>query len=282
MPMDLVARLEAALAIDEVESLAGGHQSRVFRGVGPHGRVVVKVQDASLTNRVDLDTRLDVVAALADLDPRVCRPLSFGETRVIELRSGGVVDHYVTGFEFAVGRTPDPGRGPDAEAMGTALARLHEAMRRLPPTPLPPVAALDTISEEHLTALGPIQLLHGDFNADNLRVAEGTLRIFDFDDCGYGPAVFDVANALYMVLFDARTSARPGIDLFRRRFVSGYEAESRATFSADDLDQLIDLRVDALARWLADPSRAPAGIRTASPGWLATLRAFVLDHRARR
>ena len=29
--------------------------------------------------------------------------------------------------------------------------------------------------------------------------------MFDFDDCGTGPAVFDVANALYMELFEAMT-----------------------------------------------------------------------------
>lgn len=84
--MDLADRLVATLGVDEIEELDGGHQSRVFRvidgGVGP---AVVKVLDASLVDRVELEARLDVAAALADLDPRVCRPLMVGGRRLIEL-----------------------------------------------------------------------------------------------------------------------------------------------------------------------------------------------------
>lgn len=279
MPMDLTGRLRAALPIEMIESLEGGHQSRVFRAIGPSGRLVVKVQEAALVDRADLVTRLDVVATLADLDPSVCRPLSIDGTRIVELCTDGQVEHYVTCFAFAAGISPDPARATDAEAMGVALARLHRSMQRLPPFPLPAVAALDAVAVEEPADTGCRQLLHGDFNAGNLRLDDSTVRVFDFDECGYGPPVFDVANALYMVLFDERTAGRTDIfERFRAAFLRGYVAESHSPIDDEAVDRFIDLRVDALAAWLDDLDHAPAGIRTASPTWLATLRAFVVDH----
>jgi hypothetical protein len=69
----------------------------------------------------------------------------------------------------------------------------------------------------------------------------GGLRIFDFDDCGYGLPAFDVANALYMVLFDAVVHAAPESDTtFRESFVSGYTDTARHPFNADVLDDVID------------------------------------------
>lgn len=281
--MDLAERLRAALPIDTIEALDGGYQSRVFEAVGPSGRLVVKVQDASLVDRAALVTRLDVVAALAELDPGVCRPLSVGETRLVELCTDGQVEHYVTCFDFAAGAPPDPARATDAEQMGAALARLHRSMLRLAPFPLPAVAALNTsTAAEEPTESGDQQLLHGDFNVGNLRLDAGTVRIFDFDDCGYGPPAFDVANALYLVLFDERTSGRAGIfERFRASFLRGYVAESGSPLTDEAIDRFIDLRVDALGAWIDDLDHAPVGIRTASPIWLATLRDFVVDHRRR-
>jgi len=55
-----------------------------------------------------------------------------------------------------------------------------------------------------------------------------TVRVFDFDDCGYGPTSFDIANALYMVLFDVSTAGYSGrYEAFAASFLAGYERESQ-------------------------------------------------------
>jgi hypothetical protein len=41
------------------------------------------------------------------------------------------------------------------------------------------------------------------------------------------------------------------------------------------IDEMIEIRIEALGRWLDDPSSAPIGIRTSSPEWLETLTSFV-------
>lgn len=139
--VDLAERIVEVFAADEVEELGGGHQSRVFRVVSRNGAVAVaKVLDATTVDRHELDARLDVTAALADLDPRVCRPLLIGRERVTEVT---VVDgqvRYVVCFEFAEGLAPDPAKATDAERMGTTLWELHASMSVLPAASLPLVS----------------------------------------------------------------------------------------------------------------------------------------------
>jgi len=124
------------------------------------------------------------------------------------------------------------------------------------------------------------ELLHGDFSAANLRVMNGVARIFDLDDCGYGPPAFDVANSLYMVLFDASVHEEmKTYQAFERSFVDGYVSASGPHLAEGSVDRFVDLRVRALASWLDDLDGAPIGIRTASPAWRATLRSFVSGYR---
>ncbi len=277
--MDLAERLVVALTVEVVEELVGGYQSRVFRVTGRNGVAVAKVLHASMVDRAELDIRLDVTAALADLDPRVCRPFLIDGQRITELTLGDDQQQYVVCHEFASGTVPDPASAADAARLGAALSNLHESMSQLPAFPLPVVSALRSVPVDEAIGGGAHQLLHGDFNASNLRLAGGVVRIFDLDDCGYGPPVFDVANALYMVLFDAVTQGTAETyETFRRSFVAGYVGASGPSLPEDSLDRFIDLRVRALGSWLDDLDNAPIGIRNASHAWQATLRSFVAGY----
>ena len=125
--------------------------------------------------------------------------------------------------------------------------------------------------------------MHGDFNDGNLRRIDSTVRVFDFEDCGYGPRSFEIANALYMVLFDS--TIRAGTDrysTFEDAFLNGYETEDTRPIDRLAVDQFIDLRVLALGRWLDDLTTAPIGIRTATPQWHQTLRSVVSSYQPRR
>jgi Ser/Thr protein kinase RdoA (MazF antagonist) len=188
--------------------------------------------------------------------------------------------HFAACFEFALGTEPDPARAADAARMGAALSNLHVAMSQLQAFPLPVVSALRAVSADDAPAAGAHQMLHGDFNASNLRQTGDVVRIFDLDDCGYGPPAFDVANALYMVLFDTVTHGTvETYETFRRSFVDGYVGASDQRLPEEVLDRFIDLRVRALGSWLDDVDNSPIGIRTASRAWRATLRSFVTDYR---
>jgi Ser/Thr protein kinase RdoA (MazF antagonist) len=197
-------------------------------------------------------------------------------------------------YDFAEGEAPENDRPEVANRMGRSLAELHRAMAALPTYPLPGLAAfppldrIEKVAEDlgvpvHWLAdalpeqqAGPPQLLHGDFSAKNMRVNGGGWRIFDFDDCGYGPVELDLANSIYFALFDA--TLRHDLDRyhrFRASFVEGYHAATGWAPTDGRIDALLTRRVLTLASWLADPTTAPSGIRTASAEWLATLHDFV-------
>lgn len=273
--------LGALLGATGMAELSGGHQSRAFRVTRPTGDpIVAKVVDVRAVDRDELLARAEVVATLAELDPRVCRPLPIDGHLVAPLVEPDGRRHWVTCSEEATGLPPDPSDPHDAHSVGQGLAELHGTMRRVPPTSLSAVAALRAVPEDP-AATGAHQLLHGDFRSDNLRLDGARLRIFDLDDCGYGPAALDVALSLYVVLFDATVGASPALyRRFREPFVTGYEEGAAHPLDPDELDHLIDLRVAALAVWLDDLRGAPVGIRTSPPSWHATLRSFVTDHRA--
>lgn len=278
--MDLQRRLTELLDGVRLRELFGGHQSRVFETTGEwgDGRIVVKVIDAALVDRDTHAARVELVAALSATDPHVCRPLPIDGRLVTVIDLDGDRRGLVTCSEHAGGRPVDVGRPDDARLMGETLAALHRSLRSIGQTDLPPVAALRVVG----IGGGPRQLLHGDFSASNLREQDGMLRVFDFDDCGYGPAAFDVADALYMVRFDDMMgSASVSYRAFEGPFLAGYEAISGDACDEDELAHLIRRRVAALDAWLDDPPSAPAGIRTASPEWHRTLRTFVTEHRAR-
>lgn len=274
--MDLVWRIAALTGAVSVRELSGGHQSRVFLVDRAGGRLVAKVRRAAGVDPAIVRARAEAVARLAAVDPWVCGPVPIGGELVTQIESDGAV-HLLTLCDFVDGRPPDPTTPADAELMGRVLARLHATMATVDASALPLVAALRTVRPDWD---GPTQLLHGDFNAGNLRIVDGWCRVFDFDDCGRGPAAFDVANSLLMVQFDDMTGERPGTyEPFEAAFLGGYRAAADTRLDHDEVRALVDLRVDALEHWLDDPVTAPIGIRTSSPEWHATLRAFVADHR---
>lgn len=167
--MDLAKAVVVALGANEVEELVGGHQSRVFRVIGCGGHLsVAKVLDSSMVDRGELEARLDAIAELADLDPRVCRPLLIHGRRVTELTSGGGQLQFAACYEFARGTEPNPVSAADAERMGTALSELHLSMSQVQATGLPVIRALRAVSSDDWPAAGPHQFLHGDFRASNL------------------------------------------------------------------------------------------------------------------
>lgn len=119
-------------------------------------------------------------------------------------------------------------------------------------------------------------MVHGDYAAMNLIATTSGLRVIDFDECGQGSIEFEIGNTLYMVLFDAwHAGEHDRYDRFRSWFVNTYRRA--ASFDVDEalLDEAIRVRARALKRWLAAPTEAPIGIRTASPAWRRQLQLFV-------
>lgn len=173
-------------------------------------RQVFDIADPTL-----LEARMAIVESLAADAAGVVAPLRIGGALVQPI--GGwlmTATPLVTGYSIDLAR---PGTG---RMLGRTLARLRGAMALVPTQDLPPVAALSD-ARPTIDRSG-WQLLHGDFNEQNAIDTANGLRVFDFDDCGYGPTEFDAANTLYMVMFDAEVHGRAGrYDAFRPAFLAG-------------------------------------------------------------
>ena len=259
----------ARYGISDVVELDAGKQSRVVRTLLDGAELAIKLTDRRFADPAVLTTRMAVVETLATDVTEVVAPQRIGPALVEPIG-----EWLMTATPFVVGHPVDPVGQAGGQLMGGTLARLHVALASVGRRPLPSVATLGDTADD--AERSDWQLLHGDFNEQNLIVTPDGLRIIDFDDSGYGPIEFDVANALYMVLFDADVNDRPErYEHFRPAFLDGYDTESAGRLDVEIIDELIDERISALGRWLDDLANAPIGVRTSSAAWQDTLRTFV-------
>lgn len=253
-----------------------GHQSRVFSALRNGEKVAVKLTDGRLADE-SFRRRIEILASLARIDDSVVGPLIFGASPVARFD-----EWLVVAYPFVAGDALDLTIEPDVRRMARALSSLHGSLDRLGVVDLPVVAALRDV--DPITTgdgFSSVQLLHGDFSDANTLLVDGVVRVVDFDDCGYGPVEFEIGNTLYMVLFDASmASDMQRYEQFRIWFVDEYRSVSDHAINDAALDTSIRLRVDALDRWLDRPETAPIGIRTATPEWRKSLRAFTRSRAA--
>ncbi len=149
---------------------------------------------------------------------------------------------FATVFQPVGGNEPAD-RPSDYALIGVALADLHRqpVLSTLAPSRSPGLStAIGSIEKialhskataDHLAdaiaslkregadgALGTVGFCHGDVRPQNMRILGNQVTLFDFDDCGRGPQVIDIAAiALWL---EASMQAEP--DQMWRAFLDGY------------------------------------------------------------
>ncbi len=258
--------------IQIIDELPEGKQSRVLHALIDGTEAAVKLTSSRMADRDLLTARLRAVESLGAGHSEAVAPIRIHGALVQPI--GG---WFMTATPFITGHQLDASNPRDAKLLGQQLARLHEALAGLGPFEIPPIAALNTTGRTHKRA--GWQLLHGDFSTSNVVATPTMLRVFDFDDCGYGPVEYDVANSLYMELFDSDVTDRPDhYQAFRPAFLNGYVERLSRPIDMAAVDEMMAIRIEALGHWLKDLSSAPIGIRTSPPEWLETLASFVQRH----
>lgn len=295
--LNVLAKLNAIsteLHIADLRPMAEGEQNFVF-ACSLHGeRSVLKVTDSRHRSRGALETQLIMLNALKHHAANVCAPLPLtGDGHIFKIDVEGT-PFYIVAYPYAAGKSVETTE--HGYRMGQALAELHGSMRQLSrhafdeigtgdnPAKVRDAARILKVSEQVYAAVSEghrssdVQLLHGDFNAANLKIDSSTVTIFDFDNCVYGSPAYELANSLYMVLFDEVRRESGELTCyhnFRQDFLEGYRSASHELPLEAVIDAFISYRVLLLQSWLQRPEDAPLFIRQSSPSWLSTLQTFV-------
>jgi Ser/Thr protein kinase RdoA (MazF antagonist) len=99
---------------------------------------------------------------------------------------------------------------------------------------------------QRLVGQGPATfgLIHGDLHQENYLFHQGQVRAIDFDDCGYGYYLYDIAVTLFNVRFRADTP------LLREGFLAGYRSVRPLSIEHEQhLDAFMDLRDIQMMLW---------------------------------
>ncbi len=181
---------------------------------------------------------------------------------------------YCTLFDYLPGHALDPAdlTAGHMERLGSALAQLHAALRPLDAADYPrprldeaglfgadglyaPSAAAARLLAPHEARLaqvrahlrglaaGPGGLLHGDVLLNNVLFDGEAVRLLDFEYCGTGPYVYDLAPLLWQLKTDVRYPA------LAAAYQSGYARHAAVDEAA--LESGIALRHAASMHWIA-------------------------------
>ncbi|MBU9198002.1 phosphotransferase enzyme family protein [Burkholderia gladioli] len=200
-------------------------------------------------SREEIDFELHLLHQLPDMvGVAVARPLPNVDGALLSEVLDEDETRLACMFEAAEGWVPKSDVS-DMKQLGQALAILHEAARRVPlpfSRPMDPSATIrDSIrSLEKIGATGlaiaqqierecthlpstltrstlPFGPCHGDVWAGNVRMLDEKVTFFDFDECGFGPYVMDLATPAWHLIVQKRSEA----GTLWNAFLGGYESQ---------------------------------------------------------
>ena len=264
-------------------------ENHTFRVGAPDGRRhILRLHRPGYQSFAAIRSELAWVSALRDTGLRLPRPLA---GRNGELVQQGAGQRLAVLFAFEEGREPDAGDdlAPLFRTIGgyTATAHRHAEAWKRPPRFLRPAWTADAILDPDglwgdwrqapgvegktrrtlddldqrlraaLAAYGTspdrFGLIHADMRLANLLVRGDAVTLIDFDDCGFGWFMYDLAASLSFV------ETSPQVSSLKKSWLAGYTAV-RPLSSADlgIIDAMVLLRRMALLAWIG--SHAETGL----------------------
>jgi Ser/Thr protein kinase RdoA (MazF antagonist) len=95
-------------------------------------------------------------------------------------------------------------------------------------------------------------LIHADMRLANLLIDQGSTRLIDFDDCGFGWFMYDFASAVSFI------EDSPRVPYFKSAWIKGYKSiRNLAAEDEKEIDTFIILRRMALLAWIGSHIEAP-------------------------
>ena len=103
---------------------------------------------------------------------------------------------------------------------------------------------------------GDFGLIHADLHLDNVLFWRGEVRVIDFDDCGFGYWLYDIAVALWELRY------RDDYEDFRSALIEGYtQHRPLPPGQLEHLDDFIAAREVAIGLWFTGTAQANPAFR---------------------
>ncbi len=137
----------------------------------------------------------------------------------------------------------------DAQLGGSEFKQpLEEIIASMPESIQAPYQEISDQARELMRSLGTdsdaFGIIHSDMYKENILFARGEARPIDFEDCGFGYWIWDIAVAL------SEWAWKPGWEMFRDSFLEGYFAiHSLDTRQINELDRFIGIHHATMVLW---------------------------------
>ena len=243
-------------------------QNEVFKAILRGETCILRLTDPGHRSLESIEEEVKLLRNLGSDTEIAAKPVTFPSGKFVESTKYEGKLYGAALFSFIEGTSADIASFALASNFGALLAKLHTALSELN-------GSYD-LPEMHNSS-GEKQLIHGDFNRTNVITRQGSFRIIDFENACYSTCEYELANSIYMTLFDARHKP---VALLDSRFINGF-LEGYTRDKCVDLEAVrseIDRRVSILGGWIDDLSSAPLSISSASASWKIELNDFFHEY----
>ncbi len=292
---EFIECIESTLKLDSKPQLISQSQNYVFEAYLNNIKIALRVSQSEHRTHEQIQSEISLINGIINIVELPHQPIPLKPDQYVIPISFEHDNYFAVAFNFIDGSPLDHGNTADIKSAAAILARFHRAMSgKLKSIERPTLfqsafydisyATHDHTYDELKTWKSRLQtssqfygFIHGDYNFSNLIKSINYIYLIDFEDSCYGWYAYDIANALYMELFDHRND--PSIHQFSKfyaHFLQSYLlAWPEAKVILEDVPMFITYRVLMLESWLNGNPEAPNFIQTAETAWKKELIQFI-------
>lgn len=244
-------------------------QNHVFKVILNGDTYILRLSEPAHRSVERLQTEINLLTDLQLATTLTIVPMRFPSGKLIDTVTHEGMHYFATIFPFVNGSPSNIKSESSAFYFGSLLAQLHTVLAGLENQYNLPVSQNKSSGKRYL--------IHGDFNPTNVLTTNTSSTIIDFEDACYSTYEYELANSIYMIMFDYRHNPIQFRDSgFISGFLGGY-TDSRE-IDLQGIRTCMDERVSMLQQWLTEPSSAPLSIASSSESWKQELTNFVMSY----